>query len=152
MGQGPTGADQRGPTKRGARDQSLIQQIAIEDAKIRKIPIQGFTLDLTKAFNNFPRMPLALIFKRLGIEPRATDWWIRSLKELKRVPQLGQIYGEEIPSTTGVPEGGSLSVADMIGISIIFYAKLVNQKVQPSPMRTTGHGYPTTRNRMSEPW
>lgn len=89
-----------GLPRRGARDQSFIQQIDLEDSKRKQEPVYGFTLDLTKPFNMFARHPLGVVLRKLRIPPEATEWWLQSLTRLVKTA-----YGPPIPATTGVPEG-----------------------------------------------
>ena len=116
---------------RGSRDLSFIQQAQVEHAHDHNTPIYGFTLDLVKAFNCFPRKPLAMLFRKVGLDTRVYKWWLRSLECMERYPVLHGVYGEPIGSTTGVPEGDSMSVVSMILISSAYYFRLLTPRVTP---------------------
>lgn len=88
-------------------------------------------MDLIKAFNTFGRLPVGYIMVKLGIPQIIVDSWIRSLSLMLRYPTLGQHVGQAISSTTGVPEGCSVSVLAMLATSCYFFHKLAAPKLQP---------------------
>ena len=112
-----------GLPRRGCRDLTLIQQILVERAHQHHQTLLGFVLDLEKAFNTFPRLPIAILLTRLGIKLADVTWWFTSLGRLERRPKIQGVTGAPIKSTTGVPEGDALSVISMIALSVLFHAK-----------------------------
>ena len=44
----------------------------------------GFSLDLARAFNTIPRVPLAALMKKMGISAGDVDFWIDSLGGMRR--------------------------------------------------------------------
>ena len=113
-----------GLPRRGVKELSFRQKLAIEDAISQKLQLGGFSLDLIKAFNTFDRRILRYAMLRLGIPPIIVQFWFQSLSNLQRFPQVNGCLGPAIDSTTGVPEGDSLSVLAMISLSTLFYYKL----------------------------
>ncbi len=59
-----------------------------------------------------------------GVPVRVLKFWMSSLNNLSRLPQLGQSLGGHVFSTTGVPEGDSLSVCGMIALAYHFQQHL----------------------------
>lgn len=77
-------------------------------------------MDLIKAFNTFGRFAVGAIMVRLGVPQVIVDSWIRSLSLMVRYPTLDGHVGHGIYSTTGVPEGCSVSVLAMLATSCYF--------------------------------
>ena len=73
-----------GLPRRGCRDLTLMQQILVERAHQHHQTLFGFVLDLEKAFNTFPRLPIAILLTRLGIKLADVTWWFTSLGRLER--------------------------------------------------------------------
>ena len=121
------GASQAGVSKR----LHILRSDTIEDAIADNETIGGLTMDLIKAFNTFGRFPTACIMVCLGIPQIVVDSWIRSLSLMIRYPTLNNHVGKGIYSTTGVPEGCSISVLAMVATSCFFYFRLVHVQIQP---------------------
>ena len=109
---------------RGVKDIAYAQKFQIASFLSTGRQLGGFSLDLVKAFNNFGRYPLALAMQKIGIPSYITDFWVQSLARMKRFLFHKSSLAEGIPSTTGVPEGCSLSVLAMISLSTVYYFKL----------------------------
>ena len=88
-------------------------------------------MDLVKAFNLIPRRVVRYVFQILGIPPKVCDCWFLSLTRLTRVLQNGRKMSQPSPSTTGLPEGDSMSVVGMLALSFIYHTKLKSPKVFP---------------------
>lgn len=116
---------------RGVKEIAYAQKRKIEVSLSHGLTCGGLTMDLIKAFNTFGRLPVGYIMVKLGIPQIIVDSWIRSLSLMLRYPTLDQHVGRAIPSTTGVPEGCSVSVLAMLATSCYFYHKLVTPKIQP---------------------
>ena len=116
---------------RGVRDLALQQSIAIESAIKNKLSLCGVSLDLTKAFNLIPRLPAAMVLRKLGIPQWFLSFWMANLSKLTRVPVIKGHFGPAIESSTGVPEGDCISVLVMIGFSSVFYYRLRNPRLNP---------------------
>ena len=85
----------------------------------------GIVVDLTKAFNMLPRIPLSMLAAKLGIPQEYAFAHNGMLQDLVRFVDLGGHIGHGIPSSTGVPEGCAMSVVSMLLITI-----MVSQSLQ----------------------
>ena len=116
---------------RGVKDIAVAQKLCIEQALKSKSQLGGFSLDLIKAFNTFPRRPLAMVMKKMGLPNWIISFWLNSLACMTRyLDHAGIIHGP-IPCTTGVPEGDALSVLSMISLSACFYYRLADEHTWP---------------------
>ncbi len=61
---------------RGVKDMAIIQKLQIEEALSKGLHLCGFSLDLVKAFNTFPRYALAYLMNKLGIPNWVTSFWL----------------------------------------------------------------------------
>ena len=116
---------------RGVKDMAIIQKLQIEESLVHNFSLCGFSLDLIKAFNTFPRLPLAHMMNRLGIPTWVTHFWLLSLSRLVRHPQYQGALGLPTGSTTGVPEGDGMSVISMVALGAYYYAKIQSQYTYP---------------------
>ena len=116
---------------RGVKELAFAQKRLIEDAVKSSSVLGGFSLDLIKAFNTFARFPLARIMHRLGIPWYILQSWLCSLDKLVRYPVIDGQFSEGISSTTGVPEGCSVSVLSMLALSCMFYFRTLRDHVFP---------------------
>ena len=116
---------------RGVKEIAFAQKRFIEDSLQSGQTCGGFSLDLIKAFNTFGRFAVARILNHLGIPDVILDAWILSLDRMVRYPTLNGCVGNPIISTTGVPEGCSISVLAMLGTSAFFYYNLMSPVVHP---------------------
>lgn len=116
---------------RSARDLSLVQMLQIEEARTHRTAWCGWTMDLVKAFNLIPRRVVRYVFNLLGIPYYIADFWFKSLRRLTRVLQCGQAIGEAAHSTTGLPEGDSMSVVGMLALSFVFHHVIKTPQVHP---------------------
>ena len=119
---------------RGVKDLAYLLKHRIELAIQNKAQLGGFTLDLKKAFNTFPRWPIVFLWRRLGIPQWVCDFLLFSLMRMERFPHLHGYLGSPIESTTGAPEGDSLSVLAMLALASAFHRSIANDAVSP-------HGY-----------
>ena len=116
---------------RSARDLSLVQMLQIEEARTQRTAWCGWTMDLVKAFNLIPRRVVRYAFNLLGIPYYVGDFWFKSLRRLTRVLQCGHAIGPAAISTTGLPEGDSMSVVGMLALSYIFHHVIKTPQVHP---------------------
>ena len=119
---------------RGVKDLAYLLKHRIELAIANKAQLGGFTLDLKKAFNTFPRWPIVFLWRKLGIPQWVCDFWLKSLMRMRRFPHLHGYLGSPVESTTGAPEGDSLSVLAMLALAMAFHWSIANETVTP-------HGY-----------
>ena len=116
---------------RGVKDIAYAQKYQIESYLSTGLQLGGFSLDLIKAFNTFGRYPLAKAMQRLGIPSYITDFWAQSLSRMRRFLFHKSSLSQGIESSTGAPEGCSLSVISMIALSSIFYFKIQGPNTFP---------------------
>ena len=112
---------------RGSRVLTYLQQARIEHAILSGEQSGGFVLDLIKAFNCLPRRPLIHMMRNLGVPIKPLAFWMKSLSNLSRLPQIGSHLGKKTWSTTGTPEGDALSVAGMISVAYHYHEYLVKK-------------------------
>ena len=96
----------------------------IEAAHHQKLTLAGLTLDLTKAFNQFPRVPVKMLLIRMGLPDHIALSWLNSLNNLHRHFDHRGWASQGITSTTGVPEGDGMSILCMLAIAQL-WAKIV---------------------------
>ena len=109
---------------RGGIDSMYCLARDIEEAHNKKIGLSGLTLDLTKAFNQFPRSKTALLLKKLGIPGNIVDQWFSSLRNMKRYFDHRGWVSNGVASSTGVAEGDAASILAMISISTFWVMQL----------------------------
>ena len=102
---------------RGPNDLVLIIQNTLEEAGTNSQPMNGFVLDLVKAFNTISRGRMQAVFDHLNLPRADTSAWLRSLQHLVRFPTFHGKLGDPVVSSTGLPEGDSMSVVGMLGLS-----------------------------------
>lgn len=90
----------------------------IEQAHATKINLAGITLDLSKAFNQFPRKKTAALMKHMGAPAKFVDQWFHSLNNIGRFFDHRGYISDRIPCTTGVAEGDAASIVAMLAISV----------------------------------
>eukprot|EP00435_Cladocopium_sp_Y103_P066458 s404_g28.t1 len=119
---------------RGVKDLAYLLKHRIEIAISNRSQLGGFSLDLKKAFNLFPRWPIVFLWRRLGVPQWVCDFWLNSLMRLQRYPHLHGYLGLPVDSSTGAPEGDCLSVMAMLALAVAYHWCIANDQVVP-------HGY-----------
>ena len=94
----------------------------IETSQLEQGTMTGAVLDLIKAFNLIPRIPVFKILQVLGISPEVATAWSQALIQLERRFQIQQCVGPAQRSCTGFPEGCALSVVSMLAINLVGHA------------------------------
>ena len=112
---------------RGSRVLTYLQQARIEHSILSLEQMGGFVLDLIKAFNCIPRRPLVHMMNNLGVPIKPLAFWMKSLHNLSRLPQIGTHLGKRTWSTTGTPEGDALSVCGMISVAYHYHEYIVTR-------------------------
>ena len=116
---------------RGVKELAFLQKRIIERALMSGTCVGGFSLDLIKAYNTFGRYAIGRIMVRLGMPAFLVQAWIRSLDVMMRYPTIQGNVSSGIASTTGVPEGCSISVLSMLATSCLFHAWLKTEVIRP---------------------
>ena len=94
--------------------------------------MNGFVLDLVKAFNTISRGRMQAVFDHLNLPRADTSAWLRSLPHLVRFPTFHGKLGDPVSSSTGLPEGDSMSVVGMLGLSHVYHNFLARHAVCPT--------------------
>lgn len=103
----------------------------IEQAHYSEQTLSGLTLDLTKAFNQFPRIPVMLILQSMGIPLHLLQQWIFSLNQMEKFFDHRGWISEFRTSTTGIVEGDGLSIVGMIGVATFWMKLIENPDINP---------------------
>ena len=101
---------------RSSRDLSVHLELRVEQALMEGRDLAGFSIDLVKAFNNIPRLPMKRLLLHLSVPPHVIDIWFGFLAIVSRCPTFHNDLGCGVLSTTGLPEGDPLSVVGMLAI------------------------------------
>ena len=94
----------------------------IERSQLEAGQMSGAVLDLIKAFNLIPRVPVFGILQILGICPAVALAWNQALHQLERRFQIRNCIGPPHRSTAGFPEGCALSVVSMLALNLVGHA------------------------------
>ena len=105
---------------RSAHDVAYRLQSAIEEALQGRQPLGGFSIDITKCFNQLPRQPIGCLMQHLGAPGSLIRAWLQFLEVSERCPVLAGGVGTPVGATTGTPEGDALSVAAMASVCWLF--------------------------------
>ena len=93
-------------------------QKSIELAQHHMGSISGAVVDLVKAFNLLPRLPVLEIITHLGAPIPIVRAWTSAITQMERRFRLRNCVGPPIRSTTGFAEGDGLSVVAMLTINL----------------------------------
>ena len=103
----------------------------IEQAHYAGSPLSGLTLDLTKAFNQFPRVPVMMILQSMGIPAPILEKWIFSLNQMEKFFDHRGWISDFHRSTTGIVEGDGLSIVGMIGVATYWMKMIEHPSINP---------------------
>ena len=78
----------------------------------------GALADLSKCFNNIPRIPVFVIAKKLGVPDRLCRPWQQALISMERRFSVTGCVSQAHRSSCGFPEGDPLSVVAMVLINV----------------------------------
>lgn len=96
-------------------------QLQLEQGMIDQENQVGAILDVVKAFNCLPRMPLLRAAIALGVHPSLIRAWVGMLTNLSRRFIVRHACGPPLVSTTGFAEGCPLSVGAMLLCNIVLH-------------------------------
>ena len=91
----------------------------IEFAQLNHTSLSGGVIDLVKAYNTLPRVPVFHIMAKMGVPPEILRAWSAATTTMSRRFKLRNAVGPPLKSTTGYPEGCGLSCAAMLGINFL---------------------------------
>ena len=97
-------------------------QAQIEESIHDQSIMSGAIIDLVKAFNMLPRVPVIAILSHLKVATPILRGWSNALVHMQRRFKIRQAVGPGINSTTGFAEGDALSVTAMLGVNLMCHA------------------------------
>ena len=97
-------------------------QSQIEESIYEGRPLCGAVIDLVKAFNMLPRIPVLTTMIHLNVAGPIIRGWTNALTTMKRRFKIRQAVGPPLGSTTGFAEGDGLSVTAMLCVNLICHA------------------------------
>ena len=103
----------------------------LEEAHYSGYPLSGLTLDLTKAFNQFPRIPVLMILQAMGIPIHLLQQWIFSPNQMEKFFDHRGWISDFHKSTTGIVEGDGLSIVCMIGVAMFWMKMIEHPAINP---------------------
>eukprot|EP00435_Cladocopium_sp_Y103_P012744 s1175_g3.t1 len=103
----------------------------IELAQLNYGSLTGWVVDLIKAFNMLPRLPILQFMSLLNVDPGIMRAWGHALVMMERRFKLHNCVGPSILSSTGFPEGDALSVTAMLAHNMVahYYLRLRHPSV-----------------------
>ena len=93
--------------------------VDIETSWTQGIPVSGAVIDLVKAFNLLPRLPVLEILDHLLVPSPILRAWGNALTGMHRRFKLRDCVGPPLKSCTGYAEGDALSVCAMLCINLV---------------------------------
>ena len=96
---------------------SIMDQIELGVHQVSDL--SGGVIDLVKAFNTLPRVPIMAVMKRLNIPVPILRAWSHATIGMKRRFKIHNKVGPPEMSTTGYAEGCALSCVAMLGFNIL---------------------------------
>ena len=97
-------------------------QAMIEESFYTHTCVSGAVIDLVKAFNLLPRIPILSVMHHLNVAPQIIRGWSNALCGLRRRFKIRNAIGPALASVTGFAEGDALSVTAMLGANLLCHA------------------------------
>ena len=94
-------------------------QTEIEMAQHTGKPLSGTVIDLVKAFNLLPRVPILTLMQHFGVPSQIVVAWGKALTLMQRRFRLRNCIGPAIRSSTGFAEGDAMSVTAMLVTNLV---------------------------------
>lgn len=117
--------DQSFPTNNNTS--SRFSMVQVETAQCSITTLAGGVVDLEKAFNMLPRMPVLEFLRILGVPPPTLLAWSKALVALERRFTIHQCMGPPLKSSSGFAEGCSLSIASMLAANIVVHQYMLRR-------------------------
>lgn len=86
----------------------------------------GFSLDISKCFNGFGRLPIQMLLQRLGLGKKQSAFWIKSLAGMSRTVLLLGSYSQPQVASTGCAEGDPMAVTAMVAIGFNWHSLMTS--------------------------
>ena len=112
----------------------MYVQWMIETAHVSGQPLAGIQADIQKAFNHIPREVVLQACVILGMPSQILAAWAGALGSIQRRFQIRDATGPPLWSSTGCPEGCSMSCLGMLVIDILFHRRIEAQCVIAQPL------------------
>ena len=96
----------------------------VQDSYVHDVAHSGLVLDLTKAFNTLPRVPVLGLALKCGVDFGIVQAWAGFLGGMQRRFVVRNSLGPPVSSTCGVPEGCGLSCLAMLMINQLLHSWL----------------------------
>eukprot|EP00438_Fugacium_kawagutii_P001283 Skav218600 [mRNA] locus=scaffold3628:123125:127939:+ [translate_table: standard] len=109
---------------RGPMDACYVQSTLIEQAHSFGTSASGFSVDLVKCFNTMCRRSVAVVLAKMGVPQFVLAIWMGSLQRLRRFWVLGSDCSALLSTNHGCPEGDTMSVIAMLGLSYAWLTRL----------------------------
>ena len=87
-----------GIPNRSMRVMTWLEQLAVEESIVEGSHLGGLSLDLAKAFNTLPRVPLKKLMIAVGFGPNEAEIWFNSLDRMTRSLNIRGTFGQPVPS------------------------------------------------------
>lgn len=91
----------------------------IERSHLEHAPLVGLILDMRKAFNSLPRLPLWHCLLQLGFPTDVLRCWVSFVNQQQRRFQVRGSISQPVESCVGLPEGCGLSVLGMVVVDYL---------------------------------
>eukprot|EP00435_Cladocopium_sp_Y103_P076071 s49_g75.t1 len=105
--------------RKTAKDVWFGIQLAVEDHYFSGRPLTGCMLDLIKAFNHLPRLPIIKVGIAMGLPTQILKAWSTFLCTMERRFFIRGATGPPLQSCSGLPEGCGMSVVGMLLTNVI---------------------------------
>ena len=97
-------------------------QAMIEESLYTHTNVSGAVVDIVKAFNLLPRLPILTVMHHLNVAPQILRGWSNALINLRRRFKIRNAIGPALSSVTGFAEGDAMSVTAMLGANLVCHA------------------------------
>ena len=93
----------------------------IESHRAAALPATGLVLDLVKAYNQVPRLPVLHACKLLGMHQQTLVAWAGMLAQVRRHFLIDGSCSHGVTSMCGLPEGCGLSCVGFLALTEVFH-------------------------------
>ena len=109
-------------------------QLAVETSRLLGGETSGVVLDLVKAYNHLPRLPVLAASRMLGIPASVIRGWAGFLGGVSRRFKIRGSIGPPLLSNAGFPEGCGMSCVAMCVLNLAWSAYMTKVVPAASPM------------------
>ena len=116
--------------KRSCTQLTLGTALKVEESLVIGSDIGGFSLDISKCFNCFGRIPLAYAMKKFGFGENLCHFWLQSISKTHRTVGILNSFSKSEWASTGLAEGDPLSVCGMVIIGYLWHMLVFKANVE----------------------